>query len=86
MINVIKAWLDIAAVQIETKAILWLSRITAATLIIPGIITFPLPIPIGLILIITGTAMLISSSHQLAKFIRQYHSKNSKFKMRLEKN
>ena len=86
MRNSVKTWLNSAAAKIELITIVWLRRIAAITLIIVGIITFPLPLPIGLILIIVGLAMLVSSSQSLANFVRQYRAKSSGINMNFEKS
>lgn len=47
-----------------------LKRLAALLLILAGLITFPLPIPIGAILISIGLALLITSSRALTLWIR----------------
>lgn len=61
----------------------WLKQIAAIVLIISGIITFPLPLPIGAILIAIGLALLITTNRTVAKWIKERRIKtpelNSRF-------
>jgi hypothetical protein len=51
-------------------------QIFAGFIVLIGIITFPLPIPIGAVLIVIGLAMLISSSKKVRNSIRSYRKRN----------
>ena len=50
----------------------FLIRLIAILLLIAGLIIFPLPIPFGLILIIIGLTLLISSSSKVADMIKTF--------------
>lgn len=49
----------------------WLKRIAALILITAGIITLPLPIPIGAILIVIGLAQLLTTNQQLGRWVKK---------------
>ena len=46
------------------------TAVLAIVLIVAGLVFIPLPIPIGAILVLTGTALLISCSASFTRFIR----------------
>jgi hypothetical protein len=52
-------------------------RTVAVMLIAVGMVVFPLPIPIGLLMIVTGLAILISSSRTVARHVREYRRRNT---------
>ncbi len=56
----------------EVAAKIWILRILSFMFIVSGIILFPLPIPFGLIFIITGLMLLVSSNRQLANYFKNY--------------
>ncbi len=58
--------------RFETTAKILVVRLIALILIISGLVLFPLPIPFGLIFIIIGLTLMISSSKTLARSIRNY--------------
>lgn len=51
-------------------------QIIALLVILSGIITFPLPLPVGAALILTGLAMLIATSETVRRIIREYRRRN----------
>ncbi len=58
--------------------ILRTSYITFAIILIGlGLIVLPLPIPFGAIMIVLGTAILISNSETAAKWVRLRRSRNA---------
>lgn len=56
----------------ETTAKIWILRILALVFLISGIILFPLPIPFGLIFILIGLMLLVSSNQQVANYFKKY--------------
>ncbi len=63
----------------EATAKIWILRILSLIFIISGIILFPLPIPFGLIFIITGLLLLVSSNRHVANYFKNYRKKHPKF-------
>jgi len=51
-------------------------QILAVILIVVGAVTFPLPIPIGAVLIVAGLALLISTSSFVARTIRRWRGRH----------
>ena len=60
-------------------------QIIAVLIIILGIVTFPLPIPLGAIFIMIGLAILIFTSARLRAIIRKYRQRNPDFNSLIEK-
>ena len=58
---------------------------TGALIFIAGMIMFPLPIPIGLVMMVIGLTMLISSSKKLRSWIREYRRRNPKVNQSIHK-
>ena len=55
-----------------------ITQVTGVLIFIAGMIFFPLPIPIGAVMMIVGLTMMISSSKKLRKVIREYRRRNPK--------
>lgn len=51
-------------------------QFAALVLIVIGVILFPLPIPFGLAMIVTGLAMLVSSSPVVARWLKRLRRRN----------
>ena len=51
----------------------------AVALIGSGFVVFPLPIPLGALMIACGLILLISTSRSVARGVRMYRRKNQKF-------
>lgn len=45
-------------------------RLSAVALIILGVVTFPLPLPVGALLVAIGLALLISTNKTLARWVK----------------
>ena len=62
--------------RVGRAARVWVLRVLAVILLLVGMVTFPLPIPVGLPMIVMGLALLISSSHAIASLVRQFRRRN----------
>lgn len=60
-----------------------LKQVTAITFIILGIVTFPLPVPIGALLIASGLALLIGTNRIVARWIKERRVKTPSLNHRL---
>jgi hypothetical protein len=61
----------------------WAVRAVAVLLILVGMVVFPLPIPVGLPMMVTGLALLISSSHAVAELVRSFRRRYPRVDARL---
>ena len=52
------------------------SIITGAILVLVGLVVFPMPIPLGAIMIVTGLVLLVSSSATIARYLRSFRQRN----------
>ena len=48
------------------------SIITGTILVLVGLVVFPMPIPLGAIMIVTGLVLLVSSSAIIARALRSF--------------
>lgn len=53
-------------------------------LVITGLIITPLPIPIGLLMVLAGLAILVPESLWLRRIVRDFRSRNPKFEQKLQ--
>lgn len=56
----------------ETTAKIWILRIFSLFFLVAGAILFPLPIPFGLIFILIGLMLLVSSNQHVANYFKKY--------------
>ncbi|MEM8884725.1 MAG: hypothetical protein AAGD14_11695 [Planctomycetota bacterium] len=62
-----------------------LTRVTSMLIFAAGVVTFPLPIPIGLLLMAIGLALMASTSPSLLRRLQRFRSRHPRLNRGLER-